>query len=530
MSNAVRQLKVMVLQLETPRGLFVGLGVVLQSVAFLVEGWLQGTFTIAAFTSIGFAVLASSARHTEAQEELSARLSVFELMANGLSRGARPAATTADDESDIESPRHQSDDLASARKELESSIAELASAMDTIREQVPIVAADARTVQHQITFLEQVQRAALVALRNRLSSLTERLYPQVTAVSSSISARQPPILSIAIPSFNRPDGLRTCIESVDREIGTHGENLIEVCITDDASTDRESPFLAHRFAIDHPFASFRANGANVGLERNLIAAAEACSGEYVLLLGNDDALTQGALESILGDLHDGAYDVYLYEKRRVDSGMRPMMAIEGSTPINIASGTAEAFESPLRVAERSGILSAFGFISQVVFRRRPFLAVDPTPYLGLTLYPQTGMIFEAFHERPVLYRNSEIALHRTLTQAEKRAEALGLREEMYMAEPTFKRAFTFGSRYAAFLERLIRRTSIRHADIAGLPERLFTRLPLVAWIEQNMRLAEDRGMTIGDAVASDAAAFLAGIAAVDSKRGEFSQSTTTGEV
>ena len=81
-------------------------------------------------------------------------------------------------------------------------------------------------------------------------------------------------------------------------------------------------------------------------------------------------------------------------------------------------GATHRFGSLIESVRGAGLLSTYGFISQLVVRLADFVAVDASPYLGLTMFPQVGMLFEAFAERSVCYHNVPLVHHRTPSGAE----------------------------------------------------------------------------------------------------------------
>ena len=238
-----------------------------------------------------------------------------------------------------------------------------------------------------------------------------------------------PLLSIAIPSFNRPRALAELLASVADEVAACPDGLVELCITDDASPDPETVETALAFVEEHPFASLRIQPSNIGLERNVMAAAVPCRGEYLMVVGNDDQLERGVLKTILDDIQATDAPVLLYGKRRISLDGSPRADVVGSIPIDLAPGDTHLFPTLVEASREQGLLSTFGFAGPIVVKREPFVAVDPSPYLGLTLYARTCVLIEAFADSPVFYRNATAILHRTQSPVEKHAESLGRVEE-----------------------------------------------------------------------------------------------------
>lgn len=104
-----------------------------------------------------------------------------------------------------------------------------------------------------------------------------------------------PTLSIAIPTYLRPEYLRQALVS----IGAHSIDVtgrLEVIVTDN-SPDDYSEKVVKDFA-NLPI-HYHHNEDNVGPVENILRSCEKCSGAYVMLLFDDDLLVPGTLTSIL---------------------------------------------------------------------------------------------------------------------------------------------------------------------------------------------------------------------------------------
>lgn len=376
---------------------------------------------------------------------------------------------------------------------------------------------EVRTQVNTLDKAHEITRTGLVTTRALADKLADRTsesridddrlraaaVPQVTS----------PLLSIAIPSFNRPSALAELLASIAEEVATCPDGVVEVCITDDASPDPETIETALAFAERYPFASLRVQPANVGLERNVMAAAEPCRGDYLMLVGNDDVLVDGALKTILSDIHETDASVLLYGKRRINLDGSPRADVAGSIPIELEPGDAHLFDTLVEAASGQGFLSTFGFLSPIVVRREPFLAVDPRPYLGLTLYARACVLIAAFAGDPVFYRNTPAILHRTQTPTQKHAESLGRREEEFMGGGRTRLSRYFGTSLAAALQRLVDSGAIDHHALAAMPERLMTDLTLIEWIANNRGMDPTFDARLDPVVVGDADRFFAALGA-----------------
>lgn len=103
------------------------------------------------------------------------------------------------------------------------------------------------------------------------------------------------LLTLAIPTYNRVEKLKSCLERVMEQ--TQGKS-VELLVSDNASTDTTQLFM-EEFCKSHPDVTYIRNPENVGPDRNFLNCYDKAAGEYVFLLGDDDLLLPGAVDSIL---------------------------------------------------------------------------------------------------------------------------------------------------------------------------------------------------------------------------------------
>ena len=82
-----------------------------------------------------------------------------------------------------------------------------------------------------------------------------------------------PLLSVAVPGFNRPSLLEECLASIVAELEFVEPGTVEIVVTDDQSPDRRAAAVAAEFARMPPFVGLRINSENLGLAANLLEAA-----------------------------------------------------------------------------------------------------------------------------------------------------------------------------------------------------------------------------------------------------------------
>lgn len=98
-----------------------------------------------------------------------------------------------------------------------------------------------------------------------------------------------PLITIAIPTFNRAALLKQCVASV--LVQTH--DRFEIVVSDNASTDETQAILSE-FGDDR--LRIIRQDKNIGLIPNWNAALAAARGDYVIFLSDDDRIAPHALE------------------------------------------------------------------------------------------------------------------------------------------------------------------------------------------------------------------------------------------
>ena len=104
---------------------------------------------------------------------------------------------------------------------------------------------------------------------------------------------QLPSVTIAIPTYNRLSFLRQAIDSALSQ--THAN--IQVVVSDNASDDGTADFVA---SIRDPQLLFLRQKSNIGMLRNWNACLERATGDFFLLLSDDDYLEKSAIEQLAG--------------------------------------------------------------------------------------------------------------------------------------------------------------------------------------------------------------------------------------
>jgi abequosyltransferase len=202
-------------------------------------------------------------------------------------------------------------------------------------------------------------------------------------------------LSICIPTHNFGQFIGEAIESVRKQHlpGT------EIVILDGASTDNTRDVVA-RHQVECPYIRYHLQPFKGGIDADMERCVALARGEFCWLLSADDALVDGALRRIYGDI-EAARDVYLCNRLLCDKDLKPQH------PQSWLAGTVGDFEVDLaddralsQYFDRANSIGAlFSYMSTIIFRRESWNRVAPDPALAGTNYVHIHRLFgmRSFH-------------------------------------------------------------------------------------------------------------------------------------
>ncbi len=125
------------------------------------------------------------------------------------------------------------------------------------------------------------------------------------------------LLTICIPTYNRANHLKNCLERVLAQAQIH---QLPICISDNASSDNTAQ-VVEDFQKRYPFISYSRNEKNLGPDMNFEKVLKLSSTKYAWLLSDDDRMETGAIDRILPILDRENFDLVL-----VNGGKRALRA------------------------------------------------------------------------------------------------------------------------------------------------------------------------------------------------------------
>lgn len=205
------------------------------------------------------------------------------------------------------------------------------------------------------------------------------------------------LLSICIPSYNRPEELDHLFSTIDCNPG-----LVEVVICEDAAPRREEvrtvvdKFRRHsRYSV-----VYEENPSNLGYDGNIRRLIEVASGTFVLFLGDDDWFRAGALDEYLNFLQvnsDVGYVLRSLFAMHPDGTLEPFRYLPGSKRF------LRGIDTSAWLYKRSVQLCG------VTFKRESALRYSTDQFDGTLLY-QLHLVLEICFREESIYSDLPVAI------------------------------------------------------------------------------------------------------------------------
>lgn len=114
-----------------------------------------------------------------------------------------------------------------------------------------------------------------------------------------------PLLTIAIPTYNRAEYLDICLRRIGEEIADLSEDLcklVNVYVSNNGSSDNTSDVICKYQTGILPRFEVVNNVANIGPDRNIMQCYSSAKTPYVWVFGDDDVILSGGLRKVLNVL------------------------------------------------------------------------------------------------------------------------------------------------------------------------------------------------------------------------------------
>jgi hypothetical protein len=187
-----------------------------------------------------------------------------------------------------------------------------------------------------------------------------------------------PLLTIAIPTFNRAKYLRELLSALFDQLVARPD--VELIVSDNASLD-DTAVVVEEFLSRGLKLRYLRNETNMGSDANFEQCFDQAAGKYVWIFGDDDLIVSGGVAKIVSLL-----DVNDYAIAYVSQYWFRNDAVAERT-FDRFERVAQVFPSGLQFAQRTGAM--IGFLSAIVVNKAIFSRL---PHLPLSHFEGTNLM------------------------------------------------------------------------------------------------------------------------------------------
>lgn len=188
------------------------------------------------------------------------------------------------------------------------------------------------------------------------------------------------LLSVCIPNYNRPDKLKSLVNTLIKYIiKEHLEEYVEICISDDCSEKDPYSYIEqirkeHRDII----LQYYRNKKNMGMDYNFLNSVKIAEGKFCWIIGNDDLPLEGSIQFIIDMIKQDkkeSLDVLVTPFDQFDENNNYVVSVyplknDKYRQVFNTRNKGE-FKELLSLVNHNSAL--FGFLSNVVFRRERWI-------------------------------------------------------------------------------------------------------------------------------------------------------------
>jgi len=127
-----------------------------------------------------------------------------------------------------------------------------------------------------------------------------------------------PLVSIGIPTYERPEGLRNTLRYMTRQTYPN----LEIIISDNCSSGNETRAVAEQFISEYPCIRYFRQEQNIGVMANFKFVLEKASGEYFMWAADDDEWESDFVEVCLKNSGPGCSVMTGFVTHYRKSGLR----------------------------------------------------------------------------------------------------------------------------------------------------------------------------------------------------------------
>lgn len=180
-----------------------------------------------------------------------------------------------------------------------------------------------------------------------------------------------PLLTISIPTYNRSTYLAQTLKQLNSELISCNAESVEILISDNASPD-DTELVVKTFISNGLAIRYIRNDKNIGSDANIAQCFNLASGNFVLILGDDDLFVDNALSNLLANLSKDNYGVVCLRSYGFDNDFRK------EYPGGFGSN--KSYDNPATFLAAIGPLMTL--ISGCVINKSLLFGIDANDYCG----------------------------------------------------------------------------------------------------------------------------------------------------
>jgi len=223
-------------------------------------------------------------------------------------------------------------------------------------------------------------------------------------------------LAICIPAYNRLDCLIELLQTVVNQLDDNNSQRIQICVSDDCSpTDLGEPTKEFMKNYDVEYTFYR-NPQNIGADRNFLKSAELATAKYCWMMGDDDGIPPGKINTILD---------YITKNPEIDVFFGNRYVCDRNLNIKLKeSWTNDTGDFLVDFTQKKAIKEYFdklnsttclGYLTTLIVKKEAWDSIteeEYLPYIG-TIYIQVSKYLMMLYKKGKLFRISDyIALSR----------------------------------------------------------------------------------------------------------------------
>ncbi|MDR2572633.1 MAG: glycosyltransferase [Oscillospiraceae bacterium] len=229
-------------------------------------------------------------------------------------------------------------------------------------------------------------------------------------------------LAICIPAYNRVESLIELLATVTEQLDDNNSSRIQICVSDDSSPNNlEEPTKSfmNNYKVEY---IYHRNAENLGADRNFLKSAEISNAKYCWLMGDDDGIPPGKLNTVL-EYIDNNPDINVFFGNRYvcNKKLKPKLKEEWTKGENILKEKRDYIvdftndDEIKKYFDQLNSTTCLGFLSVLIVKKEKWDSVTEEMYLPYikTIYIQVAKYLLMLYKKDKLYRITDyIALSR----------------------------------------------------------------------------------------------------------------------